>query len=101
QRRPMNRVLEPLGLMGATWQAAEGGRLLLTLKGGRLKHISYRLPVASAQVKSAVLLAGLNAEGGVEVIEPQATRDHTERMLRAFGAEVHTGDRAIVLPPDQ
>ena len=101
RKRPMNRVLEPLGLMGATWQAAEGGRLPLTLKGGRLKHIRYRLPVASAQVKSAVLLAGLNAEGGVEVIEPEATRDHTERMLRAFGAQVHTKDGVIVLPAGQ
>ena len=101
RRRPMNRVLEPLGLMGATWQAAEGGRLPLTLKGGHLKHIRYRLPVASAQVKSAVLLAGLNAEGGVEVIEPEATRDHTERMLRAFGAEVHTKDGVIILPAGQ
>ena len=101
RKRPMNRVLEPLGLMGATWQAAEGGRLPLTLRGGHLRHIRYRLPVASAQVKSAVLLAGLNAEGGVEVIEPEATRDHTERMLRAFGAQVHMKDGAIILPAGQ
>src|SRR5204863_9021095 len=86
--RPMNRVLKPLGQMGATWLCREGGRLPLTLKGGALKRIAYALPEPSAQVKSAVLLAGLNAEGGAEVIEPEATRDHTERMLRAVGAHV-------------
>lgn len=88
QKRPMGRVLDPLGLMGASWDAAVPGKLPLTLKGGQLRHISYRLPVASAQVKSALLLAGLNAQGGVEVIEPEATRDHTERMLSAFGAKL-------------
>jgi 3-phosphoshikimate 1-carboxyvinyltransferase len=70
-----------------------------------LKHIAYRLPEPSAQVKSAVLLAGLHAQGGAEVIEPEATRDHTERMLRAFGAQVdvieHDGERRIVLPGGQ
>jgi 3-phosphoshikimate 1-carboxyvinyltransferase len=86
--RPMNRVLKPLGEMGATWRCRSGGRLPLTLQGGGLSQISYRLPEPSAQVKSAVLLAGLHARGGVEVIEPEATRDHTERMLRGFGAEV-------------
>ena len=86
QKRPMGRVLDPLGMMGASWRAENPGKLPLTLTGGGLKHISYRLPVASAQVKSALLLAGLNAQGGVEVIEPHASRDHTERMLRAFGA---------------
>ena len=86
--RPMNRVLKPLGEMGARWICRSGGRLPLTLQGGGLKTIAYRLPEPSAQVKSAVLLAGLNAAGGAEVIEPEATRDHTERMLRAFGAEV-------------
>ncbi len=101
RKRPMNRVLEPLGEMGATWLSRDKGRLPLTLRGGGLKHMSYTLPVASAQVKSAVLLAGLNAEGGVEVIEPEATRDHTERMLRAFGAELTTEAGRIVLPPGQ
>ena len=86
--RPMNRVLKPLGEMGASWICRAGGRLPLTLKGGGLQHIAYALPEPSAQVKSAVLLAGLHAEGGAEVIEPEATRDHTERMLRAFGAQV-------------
>ena len=69
-----------------------GDRLPLTLQGGGLKRIAYRLPEPSAQVKSAVLLAGLNAEGGAQVIEPEPTRDHTERMLRAFGAQVQVQD---------
>jgi len=94
--RPMSRVLDPLARMGATWLGRDKGRLPLTLKGGNLRGLSYRLPMASAQVKSAVLLAGLHAEGGVEVIEPEATRDHTERMLRAFGAEVLVEDRGGV-----
>jgi 3-phosphoshikimate 1-carboxyvinyltransferase len=103
--RPMNRVLKPLGEMGARWLCRSGGRLPLTLQGGGLKRIAYRLPEPSAQVKSAVLLAGLHAEGGVEVIEPEATRDHTERMLRGFGAELEVleegGRRRILLPPGQ
>ena len=94
--RPMSRVLDPLARMGATWLGRDKGRLPLTLKGGNLRGLSYRLPMASAQVKSAVLLAGLHAEGGVEVIEPEATRDHTERMLRAFGAEVSVEDRGAL-----
>jgi len=93
--RPMGRVLDPLARMGATWLGRDRGRLPLTLKGGALRGLNYTLPMASAQVKSAVLLAGLHAEGGVEVIEPEATRDHTERMLRAFGAEVLVEDRVV------
>jgi 3-phosphoshikimate 1-carboxyvinyltransferase len=93
--RPMSRVLDPLARMGATWLGRDKGRLPLTLKGGNLRGLNYTLPMASAQVKSAVLLAGLHAEGGVEVIEPEATRDHTERMLRAFGAEVIVEDRIV------
>ncbi|HEY6429005.1 MAG TPA: hypothetical protein VIX84_17430, partial [Acidimicrobiales bacterium] len=83
--RPMSRILKPLGEMGATWLCREGGRLPLALKGGGLSGITYRPPEPSAQVKSAVLLAGLNAAGVTEVIEAEATRDHTERMLTAFG----------------
>jgi 3-phosphoshikimate 1-carboxyvinyltransferase len=86
--RPMNRVLRPLGQMGASFLGREGGRLPLTLKGGGLRHVAYAPPEPSAQVKSAVLLAGLHAEGGAEVIETEATRDHTEHMLRAFGVGV-------------
>ena len=104
--RPMGRVLEPLARMGAVWLGREGGRLPLTLKGRRLSRIEYRLPVASAQVKSAVLLAGLHADDGVVVIEPELSRDHTERMLRAFGATLRFsaeggGGRRIELPPRQ
>ncbi len=105
RRRPMGRITGPLGQMGAIHVGREGGRLPLTIRGGGLKRISYRLPMASAQVKSAVLLAGLGAEGGVEVIEPEPTRDHTERMLAAFGAElgIHQGPdgRVIDLPGGQ
>ncbi|MEN6542139.1 3-phosphoshikimate 1-carboxyvinyltransferase [Parvibaculum sp.] len=90
-RRPMGRVITPLSQMGAVFHAREGGRLPLTLTGAReALPITYRSPVASAQVKSAVLLAGLNARGVTTVIEPVPTRDHTERMLRAFGAHVET-----------
>ncbi len=91
--RPMRRVLGPLGQMGATWTGRSNGRLPLTLQGGNLAYLSYRLPEPSAQVKSAVLLAGLQAPAGAQVIEPEATRDHTERMLRAFGAVVQVEDR--------
>jgi 3-phosphoshikimate 1-carboxyvinyltransferase len=90
--RPMRRILAPLEQMGATvTAAAEGGRLPLTLRGARAPlPVVYHSPVASAQVKSAVLLAGLSAPGVTTVIEPQASRDHTELMLRQFGAEVVT-----------
>jgi 3-phosphoshikimate 1-carboxyvinyltransferase len=96
RRRPMRRVLDPLALFGAEATAREGGRLPITLKGAvNPMPVTYRLPVASAQVKSAVLLAGLNAPGETTVLEAEATRDHTERMLVHFGAKVRreaTGD---------
>jgi 3-phosphoshikimate 1-carboxyvinyltransferase len=105
KRRPMMRVLTPLGRMGASFICRQGGRLPLSLKGGDLSGLSYRLPEPSAQVKSAVLLAGLGAHGPTEIIEPEPTRDHTERMLRAFGATVgvrdEAGDRFITLAPGQ
>ena len=94
RKRPMGRVLDPLSQMGARHMGRAGGRLPLTLQGGGLKGLTYQLPMASAQVKSAVLLAGLHAEGGVTVREPEPTRDHTERMLRAFGAVVEVSDEA-------
>jgi 3-phosphoshikimate 1-carboxyvinyltransferase len=88
-KRPMNRVIEPLSLMGADVSASPGGRLPLMLRGlCPAVPIEYCLPVASAQVKSAVLLAGLNTPGITRVIEPIPTRDHSERMLRGFGAEL-------------
>ena len=88
-KRPMGRVIEPLSLMGADVTASPGGRLPLMLRGAApAVPIAYRLPVASAQVKSAILLAGLNTPGITTVIEPVPTRDHSERMLRGFGAEL-------------
>jgi 3-phosphoshikimate 1-carboxyvinyltransferase len=98
-KRPMGRVTEPLGLMGADFS---GTNLPLTERGlSPAVPITYRLPVASAQVKSAVLLAGLNTAGITTVIEPVPTRDHTERMLRGFGAELTVeeadGERTIRL----
>lgn len=87
--RPMGRVLDPLRQMGVQVLGRSGGRLPLTLKGPEtLAPITYRLPMASAQVKSCVLLAGLNSPGTTTVIEPVATRDHTERMLVGFGADL-------------
>lgn len=86
--RPMGRIIEPLSLMGASIDS-ENGRAPLRIMGrGPLRGIEYELPVASAQIKSCLLLAGLNADGGTSVIEPVATRDHTERMLRWFGVDV-------------
>lgn len=88
-KRPMNRVIKPLEMMGAQVTARDGGRLPLSLKGARdTLPIEYELPVASAQVKSCVLLAGLSAMGATTVIEKIPTRDHTENMLRHFGVEV-------------
>jgi len=104
--RPMGRVIEPLTSMGGRFAARRGQRLPLSVEGcERPLPIRYRLPVASAQVKSAVLLAGLSAPGETRVIEPQATRDHTEIMLRSFGVDVRVepaendgnGAREIVL----
>lgn len=89
RRRPMRRVMEPLGRMGARFDSRDGGRLPLAIVGtDEMVPIEYTLPVASAQVKSCILLAGLNTAGETTVVEPQATRDHTERLLRHFGAEV-------------
>ena len=88
-KRPMGRVIAPLSLMGADFTASPGDRLPLMLRGASpAVPIEYRLPVASAQVKSAVLLAGLNTPGITTVIEPVPTRDHSERMLAGFGAEL-------------
>jgi 3-phosphoshikimate 1-carboxyvinyltransferase len=88
-KRPMGRVIDPLSLTGAEFTASPGGQLPLMVRGiCPAVPISYRLPVASAQVKSAVLLAGLNTPGITEVIEPVPTRDHSERMLAGFGADL-------------
>ncbi len=93
--RPMRRVMEPLGRIGARFMGRSEGRLPLAIQGTESPvPIVYALPVASAQVKSAILLAGLNTPGETTVIEPSPTRDHTELMLRAFGATVRVEDAA-------
>ncbi|MDO5632944.1 MAG: 3-phosphoshikimate 1-carboxyvinyltransferase [Paracoccus sp. (in: a-proteobacteria)] len=90
-RRPMARVTDPLALFGCQIDAREGGRLPITIRGvADPVPVRYRTPVASAQIKSAVLLAGLNAPGETVVIEAEPTRDHSERMLRGFGADIRT-----------
>ena len=89
RKRPMGRIIKPLMEMGAKIQARGNGKFApLVIKGGNLKGINYNSPVASAQVKSAILLAGLRAEGETIVTEPSKSRDHTERMLKAFGVNV-------------
>ncbi|HEX7115898.1 MAG TPA: 3-phosphoshikimate 1-carboxyvinyltransferase [Steroidobacter sp.] len=98
-KRPMERVARPLREMGALVSTADG-RPPVRIKGGaKLKGIRYELPVASAQVKSAILLAGLYAEGDTTVIEPAVTRDHTERMLLSFGCRVDSADGEVRLSP--
>jgi 3-phosphoshikimate 1-carboxyvinyltransferase len=99
--RPMARVLEPLHQMGAQVSSREGGLAPLVIRGGKLRAIRYRLPVASAQVKSCVLLAGLYAYGPTTVEEPESTRDHTERMLEAMGADIGREGPAVRITPGQ
>tara|TARA_R110000868_G_scaffold11725_1_gene57076 strand:+ start:600 stop:1910 length:1311 start_codon:yes stop_codon:yes gene_type:complete len=102
-KRPMARVTDPLAQMGASFTTSPGGRLPLTMRGAcPAVSLDYRLPVASAQVKSAILLAGLNTPGITRVVEPIPTRDHSERMLRGFGADLNVeveadGTRIITL----
>jgi 3-phosphoshikimate 1-carboxyvinyltransferase len=92
-RRPMARIITPLTLMGAQIESGDGGRPPLHIAGGKLRGIDYRMPVASAQVKTALLFAGLYAQGETSVAESVRTRDHGELALRAFGAELkHDGD---------
>ncbi len=101
RRRPMGRVAEPLRLMGATVVGRDGGKRLPLCVGGsrRLKSLVYRSPVASAQVKTALLLAGLWADGAVTVEEPALSRDHTERMLTGFGARLTIEGRRVTIAP--
>ena len=102
RRRPVDRVAEPLRLMGATIECRDGRLPPIQVEGSPLSGISYRLPVASAQVKSCLLLAGLLAEGETRVIEPAPTRDHSERMLAAAGAEIgRAGDAVTIRPADR
>ncbi len=95
KRRPMARLIEPLTFMGASFMARKERFLPLAIKGKRLRGISYRTKVASAQVKSAILLAGLTAEGITEVIEPAKSRDHTEKMLAYLGASLSIDGNSV------
>lgn len=100
--RPMNRVTNPLRDMGATIDGREGGNFLpLSIRGGEVKPITYRLPVNSAQVKSSILLAGLFSDGETIVEEPVPTRDHTERMLKAFNVNIRREGKFIYLTGKQ
>lgn len=95
RRRPVDRVAEPLALMGATIDATDGRFPPFVVHGARLRAISYEMPVASAQVKSCVLFAGLGADGTTSVVEPMPSRDHTERMLAGAGVLVERDGRTV------
>ncbi|MEE8472769.1 MAG: 3-phosphoshikimate 1-carboxyvinyltransferase [Dehalococcoidia bacterium] len=98
--RPMGRIMEPLRLMGAqVWGRGAGTMAPLAIRGGELQGITYRLPVASAQLKSALLLAGLFARGETTLEEPGPSRDHSERMLRAMGARLEGENGRITISP--
>ena len=100
RRRPMGRVIEPLTRMGASIRGRDGNRFPpLCIRGGSLRGIRYEMPVASAQVKSSLLLAGLYADSPVTVVEPLLSRDHTERMLQAMGAVVSRQGNAVTVAP--
>lgn len=103
QKRPMRRIIQPLSQMGAKIRSIQGNDCApLEIEGTRLHGIHYLSPVASAQVKSAILLAGLYADGETKVTEPFLSRDHTERMLRSFGARVENqGTTARILPAEE
>ena len=99
-KRPMNRVAKPLREMGAVIETAAEGRPPLTIRGGqRLSGMHYDMPMASAQVKSCLLLAGLYAADQTSITEPAPTRDHTERMLRGFGYPVTVEGRTAIVEP--
>jgi 3-phosphoshikimate 1-carboxyvinyltransferase len=98
--RPMDRLIQPLRLMGAgIWGRENDSLAPLVIKGGQLHGIRYRLPVASAQVKSALLLAGLRAEGKTAIEEPMPSRDHTERLLKAMGADIEIQGHEVTISP--
>lgn len=102
RQRPMQRVIDPLSLMGASITSKSGNGLApLEIRGGRLRGIHYRMPIASAQVKSAILLAALQADGTTTIVEPQRSRDHTEVMLRGFGGEIGVDGALISLKGGQ
>ncbi|MFJ7745979.1 3-phosphoshikimate 1-carboxyvinyltransferase [Peribacillus sp. NPDC097295] len=95
-KRPMTRVVNPLREMGALIDGRKDGEYTpLSIRGGQLQGVRYQLPVASAQVKSAIILAGLQAEGETIIVEPEATRDHTERMIQQFGGKIEKDGHTI------
>ncbi len=100
-RRPMSRIIQPLEMMGAKIEAANGGRPPLHVTGARLKAIDYKLPVASAQVKTSLLFAGLYADGTTRIEEPIQTRDHGELALQAFGAQIDRRMREVSISGGQ
>lgn len=97
RRRPMRRIIDPLSQMGAAIQAGRDNTPPLSIRGGDLQAIDYPMPVASAQVKSAILLAGLYASGATRVVEPLASRDHTEIALRQFGVDLQVSGRSLMI----
>jgi 3-phosphoshikimate 1-carboxyvinyltransferase len=99
RRRPVDRIAAPLGRMGARIEARDGRLPPFTITGARLRAIDYELPVASAQIKSAVALAALNADGPTTIVEPEPSRDHTERMLAEAGALVSRAGRSVRIEP--
>ena len=101
RRRPVDRIAEPLGLMGADVEAREGRLPPLRLRGAPLRAIDYEMPIASAQVKSCLLLAGLLADGVTTITEPHWTRDHTERLLAAAGADIRRDEGKITVAPTE
>jgi 3-phosphoshikimate 1-carboxyvinyltransferase len=102
RQRPMQRIIDPLSRMGAQIGSREGkGLAPLEIRGKKLKAIDYRMPVASAQVKSAILLAGLQAEGITRLEEPQSSRDHTELMIKGFGGEAQVDGRFVTIAGGQ
>ena len=101
-KRPMTRVVNPLREMGALIDGRKDGEYTpLSIRGGKLRGVRYQLPVASAQVKSAIILAGLQAEGETIIVEPEATRDHTERMIQQFGGKIEKDGQTIKVSGNQ
>ena len=101
RRRPMARIIDPLRLMGAQIEGAEGGRAPLRISGGALEGIEYHTPVASAQVKTALLIAGCNAQGETVVVEPAPSRNHSELLLAAMGADIEADGTRIRIRPGE
>lgn len=99
RKRPMNRVINPLKEMGANISSREGGFVPLTIQGSSLTGIEYSLPVASAQLKSALILAGIYAEGQTKIVEPTLSRNHTELMLNGFGGRLEVDGKTIIVNP--